>query len=112
MSPFNEAQQRRDRYNDEFGTSRGSAGAAAYDEFMPEGSHPSSRGRGRTPEMFSRARDSVQRGISGASDYVKSHDMDEVIEDARNVARRNPKVAIAAFVAVGFLIGRLMRRSR
>ncbi len=112
MSPFNEAKHRRDRYTDELAGSRGSVGAAAYDEFMPDGVRPSASSRDRSPEMFSRAKDKVQRGIAGATDYVKSHDMDDVLEDARSVARRNPRVAIVALVAVGFIIGRMLRRPR
>lgn len=112
MSPFQESQYRRERYGDDLGSPRGGAGAANYDEFMPEGTHPSQGSRGRTPEMFSRAKDTVQRGISGATDYVKSHDFEDVLEDARSVARRNPRVAIVALVAVGFLIGRMLRRPR
>ena len=112
MSPLNESQFRSDRYDEEFGVSSRAGGAAAYEEFVPEGTRSSHAGGVRTPEMFSRARDTLQRGIRGATTYVKSHDVDDVLEDARTVARRNPRVAIVALVAVGFLIGRLMRRSR
>jgi hypothetical protein len=111
VSPLNESQFRRDRYTDELRAS-GRDGAAAYDEFMPDALKSAKNGGMRTQEMYSRAKDSVQRGIAGATDYVKSHDVDDVLEDARTVARRNPRIAIVALVAVGFLIGRLMRRPR
>jgi hypothetical protein len=112
VSPFNDSQYRRARYNDELGTSRGGADAANSDEFMPDGTHSARNPRDREPQMFSRAKDTVQRGISGATDYVRSHDIEDVLEDARKVARRNPRVAIIAVVAVGFLIGRMLRRPR
>lgn len=112
MSPLNESQFRRDRYNDELRGAMRAGDASAYDEFKPDGDRSAHNGGGRTPEMFSRAKDTVQRGISGATDYMKSHDVKDVLEDARTVARRNPRVAIVALVAVGFLIGRMMRRPR
>jgi len=114
MTLFNESQYRRQRYTDEFAGSRDGTGpgAAAYDEFMPEGARSPDSGKRRTPEAFARAKDTVQRGFSGAQRYITSHDVEDVLEDARNVARRNPRVAIAALVAVGFIIGRLLRRPR
>ena len=112
MAPFNDSQRQRDRYDDDAGTGRSRGSDPSYDEFMPDGTHASIGGQQRTRAMFSRARDSVQRSISGASDYVKSHDMDDVLEEARTVARRNPRVAIVALLAVGFLVGRMLRRPR
>ncbi len=114
MTPLNESQYRRRRYIDEFaGTSDGtSPGASTYDEFMPDGARSPDNGQRRTPEAFSRAKDTVQRGFSGAQRYITSHDVEDVVEDARNVARRNPRIAIVALVAVGFVIGRLLRRPR
>ena len=112
MAPFNEPQRQSDLHDDDATTGRFRGSNPSYDEFMPDGTHQSLGGQGRTPAMFSRARDSVQRGISGASEYVKSHDMDDVLAEARTVARRNPRVAIVALLAVGFLIGRMLRRPR
>jgi len=114
MTPFNESQYRSRRYTDEFAdTSDGTGpGAATYDEFMPDGARSPDNRQRRTPEGFSRAKDSVQRGFSDAQRYITSHDVEDVVEDARNVARRNPRVAIVALVAVGFIIGRLLRRPR
>jgi len=124
VTSFNDSQNRRERFDDERSGSRAGDGAASYDDFiMPDRNRGSGSGSRRTPEAFSRARDKVQRGISGAQDtmqrgisgaqdYVASHDFEDVVEDARNVARRNPRMAIVALVAVGFIIGRLLRRPR
>jgi len=124
VTSFNDSQNRRERFDDERSGSRAGDGAASYDDFiMPDRTRASGSGPRRTPEAFSRAKDKVQRGISGAQDtmqrgisgaqdYVKSHDFEDVVEDARNVARRNPRVAIVALMAVGFVIGRLLRRPR
>ena len=108
MTDHNGPQYRRDRDDDEFGPRAGSD-ATGFEDALAD----RARGAGRrVPEAFSRARSTVQRGISGAQDYVRTHDADDVLEDAREVARKNPRVAILAFVALGFVLGRLMRRSR
>ncbi|MES3033526.1 MAG: hypothetical protein V4813_05965 [Gemmatimonadota bacterium] len=108
MPETNGAQYRRERYDEDFGP-QDRAEPFGVDDTLPEAARRAGR---RVPEAFSKARNRVQRGISGAQDYVKTHDVEDVLEDARNVARKNPRVAIVALVAVGFLIGRLMRRQR
>lgn len=108
MPESNGAQYRRDRYEDDFAP-RAGADAAEFGDRLPDGARAGVR---RVPEALSRAKTSVRRGLSGAQEYVRSHDMDDVLEDARNLARKNPRVAIVALVAAGFVLGRLMRRSR
>lgn len=108
MPESNGAQYRRERYDEDFGP-RGGAEASSFEDRLPSAARAAGR---RVPEAFSKAKDRVQRGFAGAQDYVKSHDVDDVLEDVRDVARKNPRVAIVAVVAVGFLLGRLMRRSR
>lgn len=108
MPEFNGSQYRRERYDEDIAR-RGGAESRSDDNDLTGGARAAGR---RVPEAFSKARNRVQRGLSGAQDYMKSHDMQDVIEDARDVARKNPRVAIVALVAVGFILGRLMRRSR
>jgi ElaB/YqjD/DUF883 family membrane-anchored ribosome-binding protein len=112
VTPFNERRDRRERYLDELDGARDASGAAAYEEFIPHGSRGSTSQQRKSPVALARARDTVQRGMSGAQDYLQSHDVEDMIEDARNVARRHPRAAITLFVAVGFILGRVLRRPR
>ena len=47
-----------------------------------------------------------------ASQYVTSHDMSAMVDDAKQIVRKHPRAAIIALAAVGFLLGRSLRRSR
>ncbi|HYW50084.1 MAG TPA: hypothetical protein VE861_05730 [Gemmatimonadaceae bacterium] len=108
MSEYNPSNYRRDRYSDDVEFRRsGDSPSATFDQF------DSSRGRGqRGKEKLSEAKDKLTQGFSTASHYFKSRDASEMMTDVRVAARKNPKIAILALAAIGFLIGRGMRRSR
>lgn len=115
MSDYNAANGRRDRYSEDVELRRNAGGSSAtFDEF----GHPAGR-RGRAAdrlsdakEKLSDAKEKVTERFAGASRYVKARDMSEIVDDARDLAKQHPKVAILTLAAVGFLIGRVLRRSR
>jgi ElaB/YqjD/DUF883 family membrane-anchored ribosome-binding protein len=47
--------------------------------------------------------------VSGFATTLRDKDADELIDDARNVVRSSPAVAIAAAAAVGFLLARVVK---
>lgn len=47
--------------------------------------------------------------VSGLADTLREKNADELFEDARNVVRSSPAIAIAAAAAVGFLMARVVR---
>jgi len=47
--------------------------------------------------------------LAATADYVRSHEMKDVIADLEQVVRRNPGPALLAAVAVGFMAGRMFR---
>jgi len=47
--------------------------------------------------------------LAATADYVRSHEMKDVIGDLEQVVRRNPGPALLAAVAVGFMAGRMFR---
>lgn len=47
--------------------------------------------------------------VSGASDALRDKDVDELLDDARDLVRRAPAVAISAGAAVGFALARVIK---
>lgn len=47
--------------------------------------------------------------ISSFSDQIKAKDIDELVENARELVRKSPAVAIGAAAAVGFVLARLIQ---
>ena len=47
--------------------------------------------------------------VSGLATTLRDKDTDELIDDARNVVRSSPAIAIAAAAAVGFLLARVVK---
>ena len=54
------------------------------------------------------ARNAAQT-ITGFSDQVKAKDIDELVDDARELVRKSPGIAIGAAAAVGFVVARLIQ---
>lgn len=52
----------------------------------------------------------VADGIDSTAAYLEDHDLSDMSEDVLNVARHHPGKAILASLAVGFLLGRVIRR--
>jgi hypothetical protein len=49
--------------------------------------------------------------ISSTAQYVRDNDVREMLEDAMDVVRKNPGIALLGAVALGFLVGRALTRS-
>ena len=47
--------------------------------------------------------------LTATADYVRSHEMKDVIADLEACVRRNPGPSLLASVAVGFIAGRMFR---
>lgn len=47
--------------------------------------------------------------VSGAAGTLRDKDVDELFEDARDLVRRSPAVAIGAAAAAGFVIARIIK---
>ena len=47
--------------------------------------------------------------VSGFADSLKNKDVDELVDDARELVRKSPAIAIGAAAAVGFLFARLLK---
>ena len=48
-------------------------------------------------------------GVGGFGDMLKGKDVDQLFEEARDVVRKSPAVAIGAAAALGFVVARLAR---
>jgi ElaB/YqjD/DUF883 family membrane-anchored ribosome-binding protein len=49
------------------------------------------------------------KAVSGIADTLRGKDADELFDDARNIVRSSPVIAIAAAAAVGFLVARVVK---
>jgi hypothetical protein len=52
---------------------------------------------------------SAAKSIAGFSDQLKAKDIDDLLEDLRNFARKSPAVAVGTAAAVGFVLARLVK---
>jgi hypothetical protein len=50
-------------------------------------------------------------GLDTAAEYLETHSLSEMCDDATAWAKRNPGVALAAAAAAGFCIGVMLFRS-
>lgn len=115
MNDFNAANGRRDRYSEDVEFGRNAGGASATFDDLGHSTGRRDRAADKLSDArdkLSEAKDKVTERLAGASRYVKSRDMSEIMDDARDAARKNPRLAILTLAAVGFLLGRAMRRSR
>ena len=115
MTQHNDLNSRSDRYDDGLDydsrseQARGSMSEPGYDDYMPR----SSRRPGmRQSDGIAKAKDRMTDTFNMASQYVTSHDMSAMVDDAKHIVRKHPRAAIIALAAVGFLLGRSLRRSR
>ncbi len=65
------------------------------------------QGQGPVAEYADKAADQVER-FAG---YLRENDVDELLNDARGFARRNPAVFLGSAVALGFLATRFLKSS-
>ena len=54
---------------------------------------------------------SAADSVSGFADQVKAKDIDELVDDARELVRKSPAIAVGAAAAIGFVIARLVQSS-
>ena len=47
--------------------------------------------------------------VSGVADGIKSKEVDQLLDDARNFVRQKPAIAIGAAAALGFVLTRLIK---
>jgi len=52
---------------------------------------------------------SAADSVTGFADQVKAKDIDELVDDARELVRKSPAIAVGAAAAVGFVIARLIQ---
>jgi uncharacterized protein YjbJ (UPF0337 family) len=52
---------------------------------------------------------SAAESVSGFADQLRGKEVDELVEDVRNLVRKSPAVAIGAAVGVGFVLARLAK---
>ena len=52
---------------------------------------------------------SAADSVSGFADQVNAKDVDELFDDARELVRKSPAIAVGAAAAVGFVIARLVQ---
>ncbi len=52
---------------------------------------------------------SAASSVSSFSDSIKAKDVDQLVDEARDLVRKSPAVAIGAAAAVGFVIARLVQ---
>ena len=115
MTHRNDFNSRSDRHDDGLDyesrseQALGSISEPGYDDYKPRGSR---RPGMRQSDGIAKAKDRLTETFNMASEYVKSHDMSAIVDDAKQVARKHPRAAIIALAAVGFLVGRSLRRSR
>jgi hypothetical protein len=58
----------------------------------------------------SKAAHRVAQGLNATASYVEDHDLSDIGADVMSVFRRHPAQAFFSTLAIGFLLGRTMRR--
>lgn len=59
--------------------------------------------------QYGRYAQSAAESVSGFAATLRDKDIDDLVEDARDLVRKSPAVAIGAAVAVGFVLARLVK---
>lgn len=52
---------------------------------------------------------SAAKSLAGFSDQLKAKDLDELLDDLKNFARKSPAVAVGTAAAIGFVLARLVK---
>jgi hypothetical protein len=61
-------------------------------------------------DTASRVSGKVSDSVESATNYVRNMNFDDVWDDVQRVVKANPAAALLGAVAVGFVVGRLLRR--
>ena len=64
-----------------------------------------------TGETAARAAHATADKLQSTADYVRQHDVQAMVGDVQELAKRYPGQCLVAAVGVGFLLGRLFRNS-
>lgn len=59
--------------------------------------------------QYGRYATTAAESVSGFADQLRGKDVDQLVEDARDLVRRSPAVAIGAAVGLGFVLARLAK---
>jgi ElaB/YqjD/DUF883 family membrane-anchored ribosome-binding protein len=62
-------------------------------------------------QQFAGAAHSVAGKLRSGADYIRSNDINHMVEDATDSVKRYPAYALGVAAVLGFIIGRLARRS-
>jgi hypothetical protein len=61
-------------------------------------------------ERLAGAADSAAGAMQSAADYVRDHDVEEMLSDIQRTVKRHPGAALLTAAAVGFVIARALTR--
>jgi hypothetical protein len=50
--------------------------------------------------------------LASGAEYVREHDVRDMMEDVMHVVRSNPGVALLSAATLGYLVGRVITRAR
>jgi hypothetical protein len=64
--------------------------------------------RGQQPQIYGVA-DTAAQQVERAADYLQSHEPREVLDEVQSIARRQPALLIGGGLALGLVVGRLLR---
>ncbi len=85
--------------------------AASVLDSVAQSLHDTSGGmRDQQPQIASLADQAASR-VEGFSSYLRDHDMNDVVRDAEDYARREPLIFLGAAFAVGFIAARFLKAS-
>jgi ElaB/YqjD/DUF883 family membrane-anchored ribosome-binding protein len=106
------AAELKDQYADkarsyaEQGKERASAGLDSVAKMIGDGAGQVDGALGETYGDYVRR---AAGAVSDFSDTLRDKDVDELIDDARDLVRRSPAIAIGAAAAAGFVIARIIK---
>jgi len=102
----------RDQYADkarsyaEQGKERASAGLGSFAKLIGDGATQVDGALGETYGDYVRR---AAGAVSDFSDTLRDKEVDELVDDARDLVRRSPAIAIGAAAAAGFVIARIIK---
>jgi len=70
----------------------------------------SNLGKGATA-FTNKAVDKAKDTLDSAVDYVRDYDVDAIVDNAKRYAKANPVQVLIGALVVGFVAGRMLRRS-
>lgn len=81
----------------------------ALDEFSRLMNDAASSVDGSLGEQYGDYARSAAKAISGFSNQLKAKDLDELLDDLKDFARKSPAVAVGTAAAIGFVLARLVK---